>query len=205
MQKIITTILLLVSAFVLQAQGGGKERVPLRDKLVPHFGFSLEFVTLSETDVPTPGSIDYSFYTLGIGTYYVLAHKDDRMSVGLDPTLQFGLQGFTGALDWTVQAPVFLMGRFGAFATPYNSQSLGIGAGIGFVGSYLAERSRLDFNQLYFIPSLMFEVSINPRSGPLTARIHIPISKPVYNWESRIGITDRFAFSQLGLGLVYGF
>jgi hypothetical protein len=205
MQKLITAALFMITAILLYAQEDIKERVPFQDRIVPHFGISLEFVTLSEADVQNPGSRDYSFYTLGVGAYYVLAHSDDKMSVGVDPTLQFGLQGFTGAIDWTLQAPVFLMGRYGAFSTPYNSQNLGIGAGVGVVGSYLSERSGLDFNQLYFIPSLVFEVSINPRSGPLTGRIHIPIAKPVYNWESRIGVQDRLAFSQLGLGLLYGF
>ena len=209
MQRIITTTLLFLLAFSLQAQGDVKERVPLQDRLVPHFGFSIEFVHVEEADVQNPGTLDYNFYTIGLGTYYVISHSNDRMSVGLDPSLQLGLQGFTGAIDWTVQVPVFLMGRYGAFSTPYNSQSLGIGAGVGLVGSYLAINSPggrdLDWNQVYFIPSLMFEVSINPRSGPLTGRIHIPIGKPVYNWETKGGITDRLQFSQLGLGLVYGF
>lgn len=211
MQKIITTTLLIFSAFLLQAQGGEKEKVPFKDKIIPHFGFSLELLTMTQADNPSPLNFSYDFYTLGIGAYYVLEHANDRFSVGIDPTLQVGLQGFTGTIDWTIQAPVFLLGRYGAFSTPYNSQGFGVGAGIGFVGSYLSVRSldgpgnALDFNQVYFIPSVMFEVSINPRSGPLTGRIHLPIGKPVYNGVTQAGIFEPVNYSQVGLGLVYGF
>lgn len=206
MRILILLLFCLSGATSLQAQ--------LKDKLVPHFGFMLEILTLEQDDVQNPANWNYNFYTLGIGTYYVLSHSEDRVSVGVDPTLQLGLQGINGALDWTVQMPVFLMGRFGAFCTPYNSQTIGFGAGVGLVNSYVSVRSLdgrgndLDFNQFYVVPSIILEGSLNLRSGPLTGRVHLPLSKPVHDGVTVLGNTGFIGpstYNQIGLGLIYGF
>ncbi|MFK7969449.1 MAG: hypothetical protein AB8F95_03730 [Bacteroidia bacterium] len=206
MRNILLFFLCLCFASSAQAQ--------LADRLVPHFGFMLELLTLEQDDVSNPATGAYNFYTIGIGSYYVLAQKNDRYSVGLDPNLQFGLQGFNGSLDFTVQMPVYLMGRFGAFCTPYNTQTIGFGAGVGLVNSYIGIRSLdgrnkdFDFNQFYVAPSIILEGSLNLRSGPLTGRLHLPLGKPVHDGVTILGNTGFIGpstYTQVGLGVIYGF
>ena len=203
MRLITLALLACLSAGSLQAQ--------LSDRLVPHFGFMLEILTLEQDDVPNPQNFNYNFFTLGIGTYYVISHSKDQLSVGLDPSVQVGVQGLNGNIDWTLQAPVFLMGRFGAFATPYNTQKVGIGAGLGVVTSFASIRSLdgpgrdLDFNQWYAVPSIILEGSLNLPSGPLTGRLHLPLAKPVHPGVTLAGRLEPTSYNLVGLGLIYGF
>ena len=203
MRLITLSFLVCLLASSLQAQ--------LSDRLVPHFGFMLEILTLEQDDVPNPSSFNANFYTVGVGTYYVMSHSNDRLSVGLDPSIQIGLQGLNGSIDWTFQAPVFLMGRFGAFATPYNTQKIGLGAGVGVVTSYVSIRSldgpgrNLDFNQWYAVPAIILEGSLNLPSGPLTGRLHLPLSKPVHQGATFAGRLEPTTYNLVGLGLIYGF
>lgn len=188
-------------------------QTPFGDRLVSHVGFSLTALDMTSTQAQFPGVGRYAFYALGVGTYGLIAHHNDRYSLGLNPNFQAGLQGFNGAIDWTLQAPIYLMGRFGAYCTPYNTQRLGLGAGVGFLPAYFSINSINSANQgqglsqLYIAPALLLEASIAFPNGPITARVSLPLQNPTYEGV----ITDPGIFrttatyKQLVFSIVYVF
>jgi len=139
------TGLIILALFALSFQGlwaqatvdGG---LNLATRLVPHFGF----VQMLPTDQSGrsmfiediyQGNPTVSFYNLHAGTYAVLFHHQDIVSIGLDQSVQFGIRPNINNQDipttYNIQVPIFLMGKLGAGATPYNQQRIGISAGIG--------------------------------------------------------------------------
>ncbi len=205
--KKITSILLLwicIGSSTLCAQS---------DKLMPHFGFMYEIVNLDS------GSLRdiYPFYTLHLGTYYTLAHKNDFVSVGVDGSAHLGIQFFGSSVNWFVQTPVFLMGRIGANSTYYNEQQLGIGLGIGATATYMNMKGFFDFQgrdipfrPLFLNPSVILEGTLNTRGGPVTGRIHFSLGGPtrdgvIVEEFRRYYEARKVKYTNWGLGLIYAF
>ncbi|RMG23174.1 MAG: hypothetical protein D6730_15005 [Bacteroidetes bacterium] len=184
----------------------------LKDKLVPHAGFMYEFVTISTIPIPGSDAVQTvrSFYTLNLGGYYTLLHKNDVLSLGIEPNVNLGFDLFQLqnkiAFDYMVQAPVFIMGRLGANATPYNQQRWGVGVGIG--GTYtlfsqqvtLTNRNKAQF----FTPQAMAQLTIGGgHNSSFTIRAHFSL-KPIQGMlKNTAGSDSRVNFSNLGLGLIY--
>ncbi|MEM6764279.1 MAG: hypothetical protein AAF655_05130 [Bacteroidota bacterium] len=205
-------VLLCVAGLCLQ-----QVQAQLSDKLVPHLGFMYEVVNLqgfvpSSTNPAFRDDISRFFYTFSVGTYYVLAHQNDVVSLGLDPSLNLGFnfeqnfQGTETGINLVVQAPVFLMGRLGALATKYNQQKFGIGAGIGGNYIFVSEGIR-DRRISGFAPSAVAEVTFLSRGGPLTIRGHFTIAPTEETYMDTSG-SDDWRYNELvswGVGLIYGF
>lgn len=186
----------------------------LSDKLVPRMGFMYEFVTFQLPTVAEPNVRD--FYNFHLGTFVALAHKNDIVSVGVDPSIHFGFNLFnTGnsvAFDYNVQTPVLAMGRLGAGATPYNQQRFGVGLGIG--GQYtFFNRTLINLNKIkagFFNPIIAGEISFVSRSGPITIRGVFSIADATgalknTNINGATSTTENTKFGNWGIGLLYGF
>jgi len=193
-------VLTLTSVQTLQAQIG--------DKFVPHMGFFYEIINFR--DESTSGrDISANFYTFTIGTYYTLLHKNDVVSLGVDPSINLGFNPFRSGnetgLSFLIQAPVFLMGRLGANSTSYNEQKFGIGAGIGGVYSFYRE-GITKRNAGFLNPSAVVEGTILSGGGTLTLRAHISLFDPeiTLSSDSSPNLTFR-STNVLGIGLIYGF
>lgn len=203
--KNILAVLLCVAGLCLQ-----QAQAQLSDKLVPHLGFMYEIVNLrnssQRSDISRPS------YTFSIGTYYVLAHQNDVLSLGLDPSFNLGfnfvqnIQGSETGINLLLQAPVFLMGRLGALSTKYNQQKFGIGAGIG--GSYIFLSEGIADRRLFdFAPGVVVEVTFISRGGPMTVRGHFPLGSTEATFKDTSGNSDWLFrdFTNWGVGLIYGF
>jgi fluoride ion exporter CrcB/FEX len=212
---IFAGLLALASLGSLQAQ--------ITDKLVPHFGFMYEFTNGSYTTIS--GAEERfnlrNYYVLNVGTYYLLAQKNDIVSVGVEPNLQLGIspapiQGRL-RLGYVVQTPVYAMARVGAGSTPYNQQRLGLAVGIGgnfTTFSYYGAVGQSFYNDKgnFLAPGAVVEVTINSRGNPLVLRAHASLAQSDINF-TRYDIDGEPFISQptieqagyLGFGIVYTF
>ncbi len=185
----------------------------LKDKLNPHLGFSYEFVTIATKPVAGSEIIQTvrSFYTFNIGAYYSAFHKNDIVSVGFEPNVNVGFNivnlGNKVALDYIIQTPVYLMGRLGAHATPYNEQRFGIGLGIGGVYSIFSQQVTLQNRNKaqFFNPAAMIEATIGMRSSSVTARAHFALADVESTLKNTAGSDGQFNFSNWGIGIIYAF
>lgn len=202
MQKQYWTGILLLGMLIT----GFQVKAQLGDKMVPHLGFMYEVVDLRD---PLREDISRVFYTFSLGTYYTLGHKNDVVSVGIDPSVNFGfnlVSNFSGSetgLNLVVQAPVFLMGRLGANATKYNQQKFGVGAGIGGVYTFFRE-GIVKQRSSAFNPAAMAEITFMSGGGPLTIRGHVSLFNPNATLTFPSGSVDYNEFRNFGFGLIYG-
>jgi hypothetical protein len=173
-------------------------------------------VTMENTNLEEGGSANYFFNTLGIGTYYAIKHHNDWASFGVDPSINVGINLANGAgqINWYTQGSLFLMGRLGANSTKYNTQKIGIGAGIGGVASYLDQRAlngAIDMESFFMNPAAVGEVTLNMRGSTLTGRVQFSLAPAVSEGDlitpdGNFLLQDREAnFGTIGLGLIYGF
>lgn len=199
-------ILLFIGTQGLQAQ--------IKDKIVPHMGFTYEFVTLATPPVQG-GEVTQSvrnFYTFNIGAYYAAFHKNDVVSIGIEPNVHAGFNllnlGNKVVADYIIQTPVYLMGRLGANATPFNTQKFGIGAGIGGTYTIFSQQVTLQNRNKaqFFNPTAMVEVTIGSRGSTITGRAHFSL----FDIQGKLNNTNGAAardvnFSNWGLGIIYAF
>ncbi|TAE47334.1 MAG: hypothetical protein EAZ89_18185 [Bacteroidetes bacterium] len=214
LRRISLQILLLA----LSASGAYAQ---LANRLVPHMGFMYELATARANTVGASNQLLEDFYNFHIGSYVVLAHKNDVASVGIDPSVQLGFnvtqiidnQGFLQAkFNYSAQIPVFAMGRIGAGSTPYNQQPVGLGLGIG--GNYLFFSQQIDNNfrriASYVVPSAVAELNLMTRGNFITARIHAGLAQTSgylvsKNIDNNLATPLDFKLGNFGLGLIYGF
>ncbi|MDB4286353.1 hypothetical protein N9933_03540 [bacterium] len=186
------------------------------DKLVPHFGYMYTMVTMDGTNLEEGASANYSFNTLGLGTYYTIKHHNDWASFGIDPSINLGLNlsNGSGQINWFTQGSLFFMGRLGANSTKYNTQKIGIGAGIGGVASYLDQKAlngAIDMESFFLNPAAVGEITLNMRGSTLTGRVQLSLSPAVkegdlVTQDGNFLLQNREAkFGTIGLGLIYGF
>lgn len=194
------------------------------DRFIPKMGFMYEFFTLMPEDTTYQQIIANSqngssqifvpYYTFMVGTYYMLAHKNDVVSVGVDGAIQGGINFTGGGISYQAQVPLFLMGRLGAGATSYNQQKIGLGLGLGAQTSYLNEKRPFVYNSegpkkiFGFIPSAIIEATIQQGGGHLTGRIHFPLMMQrtkIAQLNNPIANSDYWKVGNFGFGLIYGF
>ncbi|RMG23175.1 MAG: hypothetical protein D6730_15010 [Bacteroidetes bacterium] len=209
MKKTAVLICMLAgSLYAVQAQ--------LSDRLLPHMGFMYEIIDLSEGEIvgglPSQG-LDFSrpFYTFNLGAYVALWHAQDIVSVGIDPSVHFGINfeanpaGTNTGILYIVQTPVFAMGRFGINSTPYNDQGFGMGAGIG--ANYTFFKRGVTNRKLSAVnPAAVFEISFRSGGGSITGRLHIPLAKPraVYKYTGTGQVSDyEYTYNNWGIGIIY--
>ncbi len=181
----------------------------IKDKATFWGGFTYNVVTLQPQGSTARTNLFY--YGLNAGMDYVLLHSNDVVSLGINPNATVCVQfdGYNG-LGFLGQAPVYLLARAGAGATPYNEQKFGIGAGIGVNNSYLSQNlsdnsgARVRISQVFFNPSALAEISINARNWNYIFRLNWSLYKPTY--DIRVGV-DRFPFQYgtAGFGILYNF
>lgn len=172
------------------------------DKFMLQGGFTYQFITLREKFAPAGARSVLPFYGLSVGMNYVLAHSNDQISLGLNPNLNFSFQ-FSSLSGTSIlaQGPVFLLARYGAGATPYNEQRVGIGAGVGLNYSYLYLSQGLDQVSKGFVnPSAVVELNLKGRSSDYSFRVNWSLYRPT----SEVLGTD-FELSSAGLSIVYSF
>lgn len=195
---IIISILVLASVSQLSAQ--------MTDRLVPHFGYMFSQINMENSD--RTQRFNVPFNAVSIGTYYTLKQAKDIVSLGIDPSLNIGLNfSSAGRLNWFTQLPVFFMGRLGAASTSYNTQKIGIGAGIGFIGSYMSfrePRALIEVKELYFNPAAVVEGTINSRGSYITGRIQFSLADAKGNGDL-FAVDGTFFTNLLSLGIIYGF
>jgi len=208
MKRYITGI---VGCLLIMLGTAQQATAQLGDKLIPHMGFFYEIINFRD-QAGTGGDDSEAFYAFSIGTYYTLLHKNDVVSLGIDPTLNFGFNPFRSTTNETgisllVQAPVFLMGRIGANSTKYNQQKFGIGAGIG--GVYTFYREGITKRNAGFLnPSAVVEGTLLSGGGTLTFRVHLSLFDPSATLATNSTSFPDREFREvnvLGLGIIYGF
>ncbi|MEO0471566.1 MAG: hypothetical protein AAF206_18190 [Bacteroidota bacterium] len=210
MKKIWFAALLIFGMSIQQSQA------QFADKLVPHVGFMYEFSTAFDGNQNVTWN---NYYNLHLGSYVALWHKNDIVSVGIDPSVQVGFRPIRDfstnnlRFDWNVQVPVYLMARIGANATPYNSQKAGFSLGVGANYSYYNQFNNNFTNRFrssYINPAGVVEVTILSRGNPITGRFHFGLSKTtstrqVLNTNGDVLQEVDFPQGFFGVGLLYGF
>lgn len=183
----------------------------LTENLQPHFGFMYVSNTLVGQGTATGLELNLPFNSVHVGAYYALAQANDFMSVGIDPSLNLGLNFGGNRINWMAQAPVFLMGRIGANATRYNTQKVGFGAGIGASITYLNYAvGEFDTRGAFVNPSAVIEGTLNTRSGPITGRLQLGMESGTYTNDiiapGGFLLEDQSVrFGTFSLGIIYGF
>ncbi len=202
------TVVAFASFHQLQAQ--------ITDKLMPHLGFMWEFATASEAG-GAQTEILQSFYNLNVGSYYILGQKNDIVSFGVQPNVEFGFNvtpTVSGNLrfNYNLQVPVYLMARIGAGATPYNQQLLGLALGIGgnLVNYSVFFASGNNLRTTYVAPGAVAEIHIQSRNSPMILRAHAsPFQGPAtFTNETPNGTVTQLSLQSggyFGLGIVYRF
>ncbi len=182
------------------------------DKFVPHSGFMYEIVTLQDPRSVSGETFSFAYYTLNLGTYYSLAHKNDIVSVGVDASVNFGINfPFTANRGTVVtlitQVPVFAMARLGALSTSYNQQPVGMGVGIGGVYTYFSDvADYVSGNKIrasYVVPAAMVEATLRSRGSTLTIRGHFSLAptNALLKGDNRPEL--EYNMGNFGLGLIY--
>ena len=207
-------LMILCGVSFVQAQEEGdeepKNKFFQKDKLLPHFGFmfQLYFIDTVSFENPIPALPRPGFYSIGVGTYYAIGHKNDVVSYGLDLNLHAGMNiSEIRKIDFVIQTPIFLMGRVGAGSTSYNQQRMGLGVGVGATYSFFSYSDRFtsQFRRHIVNPSVLVEGSFNSSGGPIIGRIMfsaLPHKQMIDNPPSP-AFQAKFGF--LSFGLVYGF
>lgn len=187
-------------------------KAQITDKLVPHTGFMYEIITLQDPRNTGTSAFNFSYYTINLGTYYAMAHRNDIVSVGFDAGINFGINFPYTAQRGTVvtvvaQAPVFAMARVGALSTTYNQQPLGFGVGIGGVYTFFSDvanyntgdKIRADF----IVPAAVAELTLKTRGNTITVRGHIPLllNNAILKGDNRPDLD--YNMGNFGFGLIY--
>ena len=194
--------------FLLLAAFGKNVEGQLMDKAVFFGGFNYQLISLTPEGSPVPSRIP--FYGLGVGMDYVLMQSNDQFSVGLNPNANFSFV-FSSNYGHSLlaQAPVYLLGRIGAGATPYNEQKVGVGAGIGAVYTYMVH-STIAYDQFgnsliarlkegWVNPSAIVEFGLNTRRSNYLFRLNWSLLQPTKAIESLGGYNYSFAAGALSI------
>ena len=148
---------------------------------VPAFGFGTNISLVRDNQGESTGL--EGFYNLHLESYFVLAQKNDFISAGFQTGIIAGGSPAQAAnqelfLNYNVLIPLHAMVRVGANSSPYNTQTLGVGAGIGVTGSRLAYvQGILRSTSTFFNPSAILEASY----GRTIFRLSLDVFKPEAN------------------------
>lgn len=177
------------------------------DRFIPHIGFLYEVISDQDAQFIPSERFDRFFYVFSVGTFYMIAHNRDLISIGLDPNVHLGFN-FLNTGDGVkasvlLQLPHYLMLRVGANSTHYNEQKIGMGMGIGGNFNFFSEYDERG-SATFWIPSAIFEATIMSQGNTLTGRIHFSLASATNTLNIKHGTLPR-DFSNWGLGLLYGF
>lgn len=187
-------------------------KAQISDKLVPHTGFMYEIISLQDPRNTGVSEFSRAYYTINLGSYYAMAHKNDIVSVGFDAGVNFGINfPFTQQRGTVVtvvtQVPVFAMARVGALSTTYNQQPLGLGVGIGGVYTFFSDVDNyVAGNKMragFVAPAAMAELTLKTRGNTITVRGHVNLltSNSVLKVDNRPDLD--FNMNNWGVGLIY--
>lgn len=186
-----------------------KVNAQFADKAELFGGISYQFVGLRPLGSPQISlSAHYGF---GLGFDYILMHSNDQVSLGINPNviLAFSFSNFSG-INFLGSAPVYLLARLGAGATPFNEQKVGIGAGIGGSYSYIATSYSSGgsfgvFKTGFMNPSAVVEFQFNTRASNYLFRFNWSLLKPLR--EVNFGGNQTYPYNMgiTGLSVFYSF
>lgn len=179
-------------------------RAQFAEKAMFFGGMTYQFIGITQLGQTQPSYA--SLYGLGMGMDYVLLHSNDVVSLGINPNVNACLQfsSYYG-LSFFGNAPVYLLARLGAGATPFNEQKVGIGAGIGGTYSYLYTNSGgYPFSVSFINPGAIAEFNIRTRSSNYLFRFNWSLLKPTRSVEVNSNPVS-FRIGVLGLGIFYSF
>ena len=154
-----------------------------------------------------------AFYGIYFGGTYLLAHSNDKVSLGVNAgtNISFSIGSARGG-SFVAQVPVYLVGRVGARCTKYNEQRFGLGAGIGVNYTYLnfpyqTSSGYVDkVNTGFVAPAAMGEVSFNQGSNlAFTLRFHYNLMPMEGKLSTNSTTSEKVTFSNFGLSLLYEF
>lgn len=164
----------LASLIVMPQAWAQEDGVPFTDRLQVKGGYVFSFLSVEFADVPGSSSA-LNFNSLMVGTYYDAVQHNDWVSAGVEANLGIGLRvGGDNRLNWQLQAPIFLMGRIGAASTKYNTQSLGLGIGIGPMITHQSIKTTFqngvvdDITNTWIHPALTVEFVYAGGGAPIT-------------------------------------
>lgn len=233
MKKIGISFLLLLGIFgqnlMAQAEQTGFN---LADRLVPHVGLMqmIPFQTVSDQGGPEIIEDIFAnrrvvqFANLHVGAYMTLFHRKDFVSVGLDNSIQVGVNpNFANnglPATYNIQVPIIAMARMGSGATPYNQQRFGIGAGIGASINHMKftmfrpnENPSVDDlavirTTTFVTPTAIVEVSYGSLIGRLhlgLAPVNTRVTDEVVGFNPPIIEEGEAVHGMFGFGLIYRF
>ena len=203
---------LLIMCLLVTGMGVSTLSAQITDRMVPHSGVMYEILVF-EDNLGSGATFNRGYYTFNLGSYFMLAHVNDVASVGIDGSVNFGINfpttGRGTVVTFVAQTPVFAMGRVGTNATSYNEQGIGAGAGIGFNYTYFSDVA--DYNNGnkiksgFAVPAAMAEVSLRSRGSALTVRGHISLASIAskVTGDGRPDIT--YKMGNWGVGLISSF
>lgn len=202
---------LIAACFLLTQTGKGQ----LADKATFFGGFTYQVVSMTPLGSPQPWR--FPFYGLSLGMDYVLLHSNDQFSLGVNPNANFSFM-FSSLFGTSLlaQAPVFMLGRIGAGATPYNEQKVGVGAGIGANYTYMLHTTPIydsnggfignfRINEGFLSPSAVVELSVNSRFSNYLFRFNWSLARPSKDVDNISTEPIPFRFGAAGLSILYTF
>lgn len=181
-------------------------------------GFTLEILPIQQGSLSVFPTTPIIFGIMG-GAYHNIKHWNDMFAIGLDlsTTLTFSYNSLSG-LTFYNKTPLYFVARVGARATKFNDSRVGAMLGIGGGFNYLVLPyatqgsngtvlvSRLE--QAYFVPSAMFEVTVNQNTNNVWAvRIHANLIPYVRSNFQPVGLSSAsdVSYQNFGIGLTYYF
>ena len=176
MRHLLTIFLLL---FAVSSFAQDKEKVPIGDRVMFWHGVSYSKMKLFPPGYPRIGATSglgrLPHLNYSIGTYFMLLNSNDFLSLGINWGVGAGFN-YDDGIQWKVQSPAFLMARIGAESSPYNSNDVGFGLGIGGNVTYSQYRQNriLQTPTTWLHPMLAFEYS----AEIFTIRVAVGLSSP---------------------------
>lgn len=190
------------------------QKTPKSTYIMPHAGYSLDFVIIETTTIPST-SEPYSYYGIHGGIYYALLHKNDVFSLGIDPSLHAGFNVSPTAaannelaFDYNFHMPIMLLTRFLRGSTPYSRKPVGFGIGFGVVANHYKRTVSINLNQksTFLHPGIVAEGNFPTGRGHISVRFRVPIGMVRSKVEYSNSLADReFNFNSWGLSVAYGF
>jgi len=214
----------VMSTTEVQAQPGSRTTGPnWEEKLQMSFGFNWEFYT--QSDPLTGAQIeDFTifFNTISVSGTYTLAHSADFYSVNAHASPALGLRFVENAgANVLAQLPVYLLGRVGAGATPFNESVIGAGAGVGLQYAFIKNPFNLidqrgfivgegEIKKSYVAPAFIAEINADFGNGGLySLRFHMNFIKVDEDQDISIVGQPRQTFDvelqNFGIGLFWKF
>jgi hypothetical protein len=173
-------------------------------------GLSLEFVPVSFPEGQDFFLSDQLFYGIVFGGEYTLAHANDFVAVNLDAsaTVSFNYNNVYGT-QLFLQGPVYLVGKIGAGATPYNESLLGLSVGVGAAYTFVNLPYSIDQNATvvlrlkpsWLAPSAMVQLTLKTNAARYSLRGHVNLS----TFTEVDGFAGSLRYENYGFGLVYSF